>query len=119
MPVYGPVETGEIRAFSKRLAQAIYPEIIHDFRMLVKELETLGFADNTYSLLFSWLLDDLCWDRIAPVRKVERHIPWDGCCWAMYIGPKYLTPGTNSIGYLSYTWTFSSARFEPDIDFSD
>lgn len=78
----------------------------------------MGVADNTYSLFFSWLLDDLCWNRIAPIQKVERHIPWDGCCWAMYDSPEPLVPGTNSSGYLSYTWTFSNARFELDPDFS-
>ena len=52
------------------------------------------------------------------MREVERHIPWDGCCWALYDGPGHLVPGTNSNGYLSYTWTFSNARFELDTDFS-
>ena len=118
MPVFGPFETEEIRALSSRLADTVYLEIKNDSRALVKEFEILGFADNGYSLFFSWLLDDLCWDRIAPIQEVERHIPWDGFCWALYDGPEHLVPGTNSNGYLSYTWTFSNARFELDTDFS-
>ena len=57
MPIFGEEATKTIRRESKEFADSIFPYIEPDIRTLVGEFEAAGWSRQSYSLVFSYLLD--------------------------------------------------------------
>lgn len=109
MPIFGKEETRLIREESKNFADSIFPSIRPDLQKLVAEFRRLGFDAQTYSLVFSCLLDGYIWDesRLPTQARMTDHGTWSGAFWAMYESRPHLKTGTNSYGPLSVNWTDS------------
>ena len=62
MPIFGRQETRTIRQQSKEFADSIFPIIEPEIKQLITDFEKAGYAKQTYSLIFSYLLDTYIWD---------------------------------------------------------
>lgn len=93
---------------------ALSSQLEPDIRKLVALLDHGGRKRNAYTILFSYILDDLVWDklsdrkRIGP-RKLTAEVPlWAGELWAVY-PPRSFSMGTNSVSdkgiSLKVNWT--------------
>lgn len=107
MPIFSKSETDAIRRDSKAFADSIFPIIEPRVRQLVAEFDKAGYSKQTYSLIFSYLLDGYIWDdeRLAPPTSCEDHGTWSGAYWAMYDSRDRVKTGTNSFGPVSQNWT--------------
>lgn len=113
MPIFGKKETRLIREESKAFADSIFPSIRPYIQKLVAEFNRLGFSAQTYSLVFSYLLDGYIWnDSYLPTaERMTDHGTWAGAFWAMYEKRSHVTTGTNSYGPVSVNWTDSLGYF--------
>lgn len=112
IPVLGPEETGQLRTALQRKAKALAPTLAPGMQHFLAALKQQGYSDNAFSIVFSYLLDGIVWDRFReqnalPAMQVTAEKPfWDGSFWAMY--PKRDAPGTNTMGgerwSLAVTW---------------
>lgn len=115
MPVLGPDEMTRLRALMRVQAVELGASLRSDFKNLVAALAQRGYADNAYSVIFSYLLDRMVWDEfderhLLPSMETTAEKPfWGGTLWAIY--PRPDVPGTNSKSRgdwsLSVTWTQS------------
>lgn len=124
-PILDARETTWLRSLTEEAANALLPTITGDAARLRDELAALGRAENTYSILFSYALDDLVWDvwergGILSEREVTRDRPfWAGEVWAVTPERREIV-GTNSIlderGRLSITWSHKAIpRMRPFV----
>ncbi len=112
MPVLGPEEMARLRALLRAHAVEIGSSLEPDFKNFVTVLTQQGYVDNAYSIVFSYLLDDVVWDdydhqHMLPSMEISADKPfWGGTVWAVY--PHREAPGTNSRSYggwsLSIMW---------------
>lgn len=109
MPIFGREETHTIRNESKAFADSIFVAIRPKLQKLVKEFDRKGYASQSYSLLFSYLLDGYIWDekRIIPPTEMTKHGTWSGAYWAMYEHRQQVKTGTNGFGPVFVNWTDS------------
>lgn len=107
MPIFGKTETQTIRRQSKEFADSIFPIIEPELRQLITDFDKAGYAKQTYSLIFSYLLDTYIWDdeRLASPTSCENHGTWAGAYWAMYDPRSHVKTGTNGFGPLHQNWT--------------
>ena len=109
MKIFRKSETDEIRRQSKEFAEKIFPEIETDITQLISDFDDGGYSKQTYSLIFSYLLDNYIWDdrRLPSPMSCEDHGTWSGAYWAMYDKRDHETVGTNSFGPVCQNWTDS------------
>ena len=94
-------DTKEIRFFTKEIAVNISKLIKNDFLTLQNDLKQIGFENNTYSILFSNIMDNIVWDlfeqnNILPKKDITVEKPiWDGTIWFNYPKREFQC-GTNS-----------------------
>lgn len=107
MPIFDKRKTEAIRHESKEFADSIFPVIEPEIRKLISEFCNAGYAKQTYSLVFSYLLDDYIWDdrRLPSPRSCEDHGTWTGAYWAMYEPRANVKIGTNGYGPVKQNWT--------------
>ena len=107
MPIFGKIETQIIRQQSKEFADSIFPVIEPELKQLISDLEKDGYSKQTYSLIFSYLLDNYIWDdeKLPSPVSCEDHGTWSGAYWAMYEPRKHVKIGTNGYGPIKQTWT--------------
>lgn len=107
MPIFGKSETQQIRRQSKEFADSIFPIIESEIKELISAYENTGYSRQTYSLVFSYLLDTYIWDdeRLGSPISCEDHGTWTGAYWAMYENRKHDKIGTNGYGPLMQNWT--------------
>jgi hypothetical protein len=115
MPVVGPEEMTRLRALLHVQAVELGRSLQPDFKALVAAVTQRGYADNSYSIAFSYLLDGMVWDEfderhLLPSMETTADQPlWAGALWAIY--PQRSAPGTNSKSHggwsLSVMWTQS------------
>lgn len=115
MPVVGPEEMTRLRALLHMQAVELGRSLQPDFNTFVAAVAQRGYADNAYSIAFSYLLDGMVWDEfdqrhLLPSMETTAEKPfWGGTLWAIY--PRRDAPGTNSKSHggwsLSVTWTQS------------
>lgn len=107
MKIFGKSETDEIRRQSKEFAGKIFPEIEPDIVQLISDFNKAGYSKQTYSLIFSYLLDSYIWDdrRLPSPMSCEDHGTWSGAYWAMYDKRDHETVGTNGFGPVHQNWT--------------
>ena len=116
MPIFSKEATETIRRESKEFADSIFQSIEPDIRALVGEFEAAGWSRQSYSLIFSYLLDGYIWDekRIVPPTDMTDHGTWTGAFWAMYDSRQRLKTGTNGFGPLHVNWTDSLGYYPGD-----
>src|SRR5271166_5382302 len=115
MPVVGPEEMTRLRALLHVQAVELGSSLQPDFKAFVAAVTQRGYADNAYSIAFSYLLDGMVWDEfeqrhLLPSMETTAEKPfWGGVLWAIY--PRRDAPGTNSRSHggwsLSVMWTQS------------
>lgn len=112
MPIFDQKETDLIRNFSKQIAERLYYKMEKDYRSFLKELSQNGYEENSFSLMFSYLLDGKAWNKISPKkRKLGDYATWTGVIWAMYAPRQHQKIGTNGFGALRLNWTDSLAHY--------
>ena len=107
MPIFGRKETQTIRQQSKVFADSIFPIIESEIKQLITDFEKAGYAKQTYSLIFSYLLDTYIWDdeKLPSQDNCEDHGTWSGAYWAMYEPRSHVKIGTNGFGPVHQNWT--------------
>lgn len=76
-------------------------------KQLIADLYKAGYAKQTYSLIFSYMLDTYIWDdeRLASPMSYEDHGTWTGAYWAMFAPRSHVKIGTNGFGPIRQNWT--------------
>lgn len=107
MHIFGKSETQQIRRQSKEFADSIFTIIEPEIKKLISAYEDTGYSRQTYSLVFSYLLDTYIWDdeRLGSPISCEDHGTWTGAYWAMYESRNHDKIGTNGYGPLMQNWT--------------
>lgn len=107
MPIFDKSQTIEIRGKSKTFADSIYPIIEPKVKELISVFKAKGYTAQTYSLIFSYLLDGYIWsdDKLTPQEQMENHGTWSGAYWAMFNKRPEDKNGTNGYGPLNVNWT--------------
>lgn len=107
MDIFGKAETAAIRRQSKAFADSIFPLIEPEINQLISDFDKAGYARQTYSLIFSYLLDSYIWDdeRLSSPISCEDHGTWSGAYWAMFEGRSHCKIGTNGYGPVKQNWT--------------
>ena len=107
MKIFDKSETDAIRNQSKQFADSIFPLIEPDIKKIISEFSKAGYSKQTYSLVFSYLLDSYIWDdqRLASPVSCENHGTWSGAYWAMYDNRTHDKIGTNGYGPVKQNWT--------------
>ena len=91
----------EIRLFTLTVANKIIPLIKDDFSKLSAALKKEGYEKNSYTVLFSYVMDNLVWDlfesnHILKEKELTVENPlWDGTVW-FYNTKRIFECGTNS-----------------------
>lgn len=107
MHIFGKIETQAIRRESKEFADSIYPIIEPKIKGLISAFDKAGYSKQTYSLVFSYLLDSYIWgdEFLSSPRSCEDHGTWSGAYWAMFEGRNHDKIGTNGYGPVKQNWT--------------
>lgn len=107
MPIFDKTQTEEIRNEAKQFSDDIYPKIESKVKDLVNILKKKGYGPQTYSLIFSYLLDGYIWSegKLPSPKHMEDHGTWSGAYWAMYNKRPEDRNGTNGYGQLYVNWT--------------
>lgn len=115
IPILDSEQTARLRKQSQLTASQIYPEIEKECRDLVTHLTNQNRACNAYSILFSYVLDGLIWDRFEKEGVVEAWDTtgiWSGNYW--FLTPKRAVDcgGTNysTKGNFAFKWNWSYAE---------
>jgi hypothetical protein len=91
----------DIRLFTMAVANKIIPLIRDDFSKLSAALKKEGYEKNSYTVLFSYVMDHLVWDlfesnHILKEKELTVENPlWDGTVW-FYKTKRNFECGTNS-----------------------
>ena len=114
LPNFDIEQTAALRQLSRSIATDVMDKSEGDYRQLVTELGKSNFADNAFSIAFSYMLDGLAWDAIAPDRyKLDNKADWKGVVWILCEPRKKTQFGTNSYGSIQETWTRTSLKNAP------
>ena len=107
MHIFGKSETQQIRRQSKDFADSIFPKIEPKIRRLVGAFDEARYSQQTYSLIFSYLLDNYIWEDefLSSPRSCENHGTWSGAYWAMFESRNHDKIGTNGYGPVKQNWT--------------
>ena len=103
IPLLDTDETAELRAETAAIAEEIAPQSAPGVEMLLNHLRAIGREGNAYSILFSYVIDGLVWDRFEErgrilVREITAERPfWSGEVWGVSPPRTDTASGTNSI----------------------
>jgi hypothetical protein len=115
MPVIGPEPMAALRELLRGPAARAVAETRDDVVAIAATLAQAHLADHTFSVVFSYVLDGLVWDRLKaravfPSNTITAEHPhWNGSFYAFY--PKRVgVPGTNGSaeGHLGVDMTWNS-----------
>ena len=109
MPIFSKEQTGEIRLLSLVMADSLLTAYKADFKALLKLIKRKGWEKQTYSLVYSVLLDGYIWDdtRIVKASDMNNHGTWSGVYYAMYDKRPGMKCGTNGYGPIKLNWSDS------------
>jgi len=97
-------ETNELRLETKIISNNIVNLINKDYNSFQQILTKQGFKNNVYTLLFSYVMDNLVWDKLEKLNyKTMRELTveqpfWSGTLWFMNSKRKF-SCGTNSMSF--------------------
>ena len=100
IPVLDTIQTANLRIQSKIIADKISPVIEKDLKNLVAYLNSVQNSRNTFSVVFSYVLDGLTWHSFSEKEIIKPFndnnlSPWNGYFW-MLAPKRKETFGTNS-----------------------
>ena len=100
-PILDENNTKELRNHSREIASILAKDLEDDVIRLTKKLESLQREKNIYTILFSYVMDDLGWEILKKRKMEQRKITlenpyWSGVIWAIN-PPRIFSCGTNSI----------------------
>jgi hypothetical protein len=118
-------ETSEIRSLTKDISAKIYLQIHNDYVSFYSSLKEEGFEKNTYTLFFSYIMDNLVWQKLEtenaiPKQKITAETPvWDGTVWFLQTKRNF-SCGTNSSSFenlnIALNWSDYSGISISDFD---
>lgn len=119
IPILDTEQTAHLRKQSQFVASEIYPEIEHECHKLVAYLSKQNKAQNAYSILFSYVLDGLIWERFEKegiVKERDNTEIWSGNYW--FLTPKRTTDcgGTNSLTSKNFAFIWNWSHTEKVTD---
>ncbi|MCK4353478.1 hypothetical protein KAW65_08750 [candidate division WOR-3 bacterium] len=103
-PILDSPKTEYLRNITKVAALKMVPKLTDDIYSLRKLLKSNGYERNTYTILFSYILDNLVWYRLQEKKLVQavhemktttKKPFWAGIVWAVYPSRDF-SCGTNS-----------------------
>jgi len=113
-PILGESRTLKLREEAKQTAEKLGALLKQDIVNLAKTLTGLNREKNAYTILFSYVLDELVWRKFIKLGYMhERNITaekplWSGVIWAVY-PPREFSCGTNKISdkgiSINVNWT--------------
>jgi hypothetical protein len=113
-PILGETQTLELRGKAKEVAAKLGSLVEENVVSLLTSLNDLNREKNAYTILFSYVLDELVWRRFSELgymqeRSITAENPfWSGVIWAVY-PPRDFACGTNKISdkgiSLNVNWT--------------
>lgn len=117
MPILDEEQTRKLRQRSAQFADSIYIHIKPEIRHFAELLTNAGYGAQTYSLVFSFLLDGAVWDKgkLPMPAEIERAADWSGVYWALYSKRPEPTIGTNGYGPLMMNWS-ANMKCRPNHD---
>lgn len=107
MPIFDKGKTDLLRQNSKQFVDSIYPTIEPKIKKLLQLFNENGYSPQSYSLIFSWLLDGIIWggNKLPRPTELNLHPTWSGSYWATYSKRAEEKVGTNSYGPVSVNWS--------------
>ena len=114
IPILDKKQTDALRAFSREVAATIYARTKDDFNALTQSINKMGYPNNAFSLVFSYLLDGRMWTRLVLFDDVQQHATWSGCYWVLYEPRTGFACGTNGYGEQDICLTYLDSRIAPD-----
>ena len=113
-PILDSLKAKRLREATKAVVPALSRQLEPDISKLVALLDKSGRKRNAYTILFSYILDDLVWEsfkerNLLEQRVITAEMPlWAGEVWAVY-PPRAFSMGTNSVSdkgvSLKVNWT--------------
>ena len=88
--ILGSAKTERLRSIANTAAEKLYPKLIADIDELILELAKMNRQRNTYSILFSFVLDGLIWNSfeergLIDEMEITAEKPfWDGTVWSLF-----------------------------------
>ena len=101
-PILNEDKTKQLRKLVGECASPLSPGLLKDLSALKDHLQFIRRERNTYTILFSYILDGLVWEyffenKVLKERKLSVEKPfWSGVVWAVY-PPRDFSCGTNSV----------------------
>lgn len=113
-PILDADAASRLRNYSASAVPSIDQKLRSGIMRFVAILDSIGRSENSYSILFSYILDDLVWNRFQEKgflndREITAEMPfWAGEIWAIY-PPRDFSMGTNTVSdkgiELKVNWT--------------
>lgn len=119
IPILDKEQTNSLRSLSKEIAESMYTQTKADFITLTQAISEMGFKDNAFSLVFSYLLDGRMWTKLVLFDDVDNHTSWSGCYWILYEPSNNLACGTNAFGEQNLILTYINSDIAPSNEIMD
>jgi hypothetical protein len=118
IPMLDSHDTEQLRGEMKEAARAALPELRGDVAELLRQLQGIDREKSAFTILFSYVLDQLVWKQMERDKLIEKRAPvtaerpfWSGVVWASG-PPRKFAPGTNSYSdqglTLNVSWSDSA-----------
>lgn len=115
MPIMDSLQTATIRHNSALLAQDVCAQIKDDVKGVVRYCADTGYKDNAFSLIFSYILDNKCWDELnINYSGMMDGATWQGLYYILYNKRDFLC-GTNSLPRDSAKVAVTWGNDDPDF----
>jgi len=118
IPIFDKEQTINMRTHSQVIANNLYSEIEQECRDLVAHLSLQNKSSNAFSILFSYVLDGLMWERFEKegiVTERDRTGIWSGYYW--FLTPKRASQwGTNSLSIGEFEFSVNWSVVEDITD---
>lgn len=96
IPIFDSLQTVDIRRHCKDVALGAYKKIENDCKAFSKLLARQNMKNNTFTLMFSYILDHQCWEALNIDRSnMMKGATWKGLYWILYNKRDFYC-GTNS-----------------------
>ena len=119
IPILDKEQTNSLRSLSKGIAESMYAKTKADFTSLTQTITDMGFKNNAFSLVFSYLLDGRMWTKLVLFEDVNNHTSWSGCYWVLYEPRNNLACGTNGFGEQNLILTYINSGIAPGNNIMD
>lgn len=114
IPIFDSLQTADIRRHSKLMAAEATRKISADCKALKRLMTKQYMKGNTFTLLFSYILDNKCWKKLnAGFDNMMEAPTWKGLYWIFYNKRPFFC-GTNSYTgetTINHNWSSDDPSF--------